>query len=251
MTQSIKESLQKTFQNPLSENEISDKEIRAIAESIMCKNPDQYGKDITEKILVFLDNILEDEKKASSESQNIINSYKKELSGFKSDDRDPLRYAGTLILDWLIESAIASKITKESGLEVVLSGCDKNRDFLENPDSHPDLKIQGQDCEIKSDFTGFGERKYYMDVKESCIESPYMKDSMFIFFDATAWKYALIDIHNPKERWLGNPTENQYMGDKVTISVHFDYEEEFTDLDGLCEKIVSHIKENKREMAHV
>lgn len=57
------------------------------------------------------------------------------------DNRTPTQYGTNLILNWILEDIVAYILSRDSDIEVVLSGDDQNRDFLQATSVDPDLNV--------------------------------------------------------------------------------------------------------------
>jgi len=86
------------------------------------------------------------------------------------DNRTAVEYGTELILNWLLEDIVADILSQDSDISVSKSGKDSQREFLDNPNSDPDLNISFDGAEyhieLTADYGGFWQRHGEIDLRD-------------------------------------------------------------------------------------
>lgn len=108
------------------------------------------------------------------------------------DTRKVTEYAGEILLNWLLEDLVISRILTHKFKSVQLTGGDQTRQFLAGPKvtAMPDLKADGNQYDLKCDWTGYWKTTNTVDLRDS--EYPHL----------VKWKAGLVLIR-PFDKQIG------------------------------------------------
>ena len=120
------------------------------------------------------------------------------------DNRLPIEYARDLVASWIFEDSLVQKL-QEGGLQINLSGADRNRQLLATSrvSASSDCQISyngvSRHAEIMSDYTGYWERTGRMELRDEKYLELVREKAIFLGICAigASWKYILIDFAKP------------------------------------------------------
>ena len=120
------------------------------------------------------------------------------------DNRLPIEYARDLVASWIFEDTLVQQL-QEGGLQINLSGADRNRKLLAtskvSASSDCQISFNGlsRHTEIMSDYTGWWERTGHMELRDDKYLKLEREKAIFLGVCATAasWKYILLDFAKP------------------------------------------------------
>ena len=145
-------------------------------------------------------NILILDNKETELKENFPEVYNNLLScGHNRDGRTPFEYAQDLVASWLFEDCLVDTLNK-NGIEVSLSGADKNREILsrKNVSSKSDTLItyngKERKLELMSDYKGYWKKYKRIDLRDDKYTELKKSNSLFLGISTSDNSYIIIDF---------------------------------------------------------
>jgi hypothetical protein len=141
-------------------------------------------------------------------------------NGHQADNRTPEEFAEMLIANWVIEDIMA-KMMRKGGLEVNLSGADKNRHILTDRfvTEQPDFEVVTDKgyrsyVELVTDYGLYWKRNGYATFRDKKYNSCRNSNSLILAISMTDLTFTIIDPNNAdaestfSQEWGGKPCTN-------------------------------------------